>query len=101
MIDHGRIVAQGSKAELLRGAGTFVRGAEMESLTRALKVAELSFSRDAHSSGFVVDAEPLTVGEAAAASGVVLTELRIADGGGLEELFLRLTAEDAREEVLS
>jgi ABC-2 type transport system ATP-binding protein len=39
------------------------------------------------------------VGRAAAAAGVVLTELRPADGAGLEELFLQLTADDAREPV--
>ncbi len=101
VIDHGRIVTQGSKAQLLRGSGTLVRGADTESLASALKAAELSYSGDPHSTGFVVDAEPLAVGEAAAAGGVVLTELRVADGGGLEELFLRLTAEDTRDEVLT
>jgi len=101
VIDRGRIVAQGSKTELLRGAGTVAQAADMESLAAALKAAELSYSGDPRSEGFIVDAEPLVVGEAAASSGVVLAELRGADGGGLEELFLRLTAEDTRDEVLS
>jgi ABC-2 type transport system ATP-binding protein len=101
VIDHGRIVAQGSKAQLLSGSGTLVRGADTESLASALKTAELSYSGDPRSNGFIVDAEPRAVGEAAAAGGIVLTELRVADGGGLEELFLRLTAEDTRDEVLS
>jgi len=36
---------------------------------------------------------------AAAAAGVVLTELRPAGSAGLEEMFLHLTADDAREQV--
>ena len=47
--------------------------------------------------GVIADAEAVEVGRAAAAAGVVLTELRAADGAGLEDLFLQLTADDARE----
>jgi ABC-2 type transport system ATP-binding protein len=39
------------------------------------------------------------VGRAAAEKSVVLVELRIADGAGLEDMFLTLTADDAREDV--
>ncbi len=35
----------------------------------------------------------------ALAAGVPLTELRPADGAGLEEMFLELTQDNAREEV--
>ncbi len=44
----------------------------------------------------VVEAEPETVGRLAAELGLALIELRPADGGGLEQLFLTLTS---REEV--
>jgi ABC-2 type transport system ATP-binding protein len=37
------------------------------------------------------------VGRAAAAAGVVLIDLRRAEGAGLEEMFLQLTSGDARE----
>jgi ABC-2 type transport system ATP-binding protein len=47
--------------------------------------------------GFTVDAEPEAVGRAAAAAGVALAELRRADGGGLEELFMTLTAAPGEE----
>jgi ABC-2 type transport system ATP-binding protein len=43
------------------------------------------------------DAEPALVGRAAYDGGVVLTELRNADSGGLEEMFLELTADTQRE----
>lgn len=36
------------------------------------------------------------VGQAAAASSVVLTELRATEGTGLEDLYLQLTADDSR-----
>ena len=42
-----------------------------------------------------MEAEAEAVGRAAAAAGLVLVELRPADGGGLEELFLSLTREEA------
>ena len=49
--------------------------------------------------GFRAEAEPIDVGRAAAAAGVVLVELKPAEGAGLEEMFLQLTADDAREQV--
>jgi ABC-2 type transport system ATP-binding protein len=44
-----------------------------------------------------VDADPTTVGEIAFAAGVPLTELRSCESEGLEEMFLQLTANDARD----
>ena len=41
--------------------------------------------------------DPAEVGRAAYDGGVVLTELRTADSGGLEEMFLELTADTQRE----
>ena len=48
--------------------------------------------------GFRAEVEPVDVGRAAAAAGVVLVELKRAEGAGLEEMFLQLTADDAREQ---
>ena len=44
-----------------------------------------------------VDADPDVVGQVALGSGVALTELRSAEGAGLEEMFLELTADTQRE----
>ena len=43
------------------------------------------------------DADPALVGQVALDAGVALTELRAADGAGLEEMFLELTADTQRE----
>jgi ABC-2 type transport system ATP-binding protein len=44
-----------------------------------------------------VDAEPEAVGRVAYEAGVALIELRGADGAGLEEMFLELTADTQRD----
>ena len=96
VIGNGRIVAQGSKAELLAAAGTVARSRDTRSLARAMEQAGLPFTP--HTDGSVhTDASPDQVGEAAMAARVVLTELRTADGAGLEEMFLELTADTQRE----
>ena len=98
VIGQGRIVAQGSKAELLAAAGTLVRAADpvqQDRLARALH--EASVVTSPIDGGLRADADPELVGEAAHRAGVVLRELRAADGAGLEEMFLELTAETARE----
>ena len=96
MIGQGRIVSQGSKAELLAAAGTVVRAADVAALQHALTAAGLvcTVSEDG---SLRTDAEPVLVGRAAYDGGVVLTELRNADSGGLEEMFLELTADTQRE----
>lgn len=95
VIGQGRIVAQGTKAELLAAAGTLVRTPDVATLARALVDAELEFS---HMTGALrVEADPDVVGRVALAAGVPLTELRAADGAGLEEMFLDLTADTQRE----
>ncbi|PWU56835.1 ABC transporter [Micromonospora sp. S4605] len=91
VIGGGRIVAQGDKAELLAGAGTRVRARDQQALRRALDAAGLDVTGGADG-GLLVHAEAEAVGQAAADAGVALTELRPADGGGLEQLFLTLTA---------
>ncbi len=95
VIGQGRIVAQGSKSELLAAAGTFVRTTDPDRLARALHEAAVVTSPI--DGGLRVDADPELVGETAHRAGVVLRELRAADGAGLEEMFLELTADTARE----
>ncbi len=98
VIGHGRIVAQGTKEELLSGAGTVARSVDDDRLAAALAAASIR-ATPTSSGGLQVDAEPLAVGRVAAAEGIVLTELRGGDSRGLEEMFLALTADTAREEV--
>ena len=95
VIGQGRIVAQGSKSELLAAAGTLVRTPDPERLARALH--EASVVTTPIDGGLRADAEPELVGETAHRAGVALRELRAAEGAGLEEMFLELTAETARE----
>jgi ABC-2 type transport system ATP-binding protein len=90
VIAGGRIVAQGSKEELLAGKGTLVRGPDRALLQRALETAGIGVSPGPEDA-LLADAEALAVGQAVAAAGVVLTELRPAGGEGLEGLFRSLT----------
>jgi ABC-2 type transport system ATP-binding protein len=91
VIGGGRIVADGTKDELLAGAGVRVRGLEPEKLEWALTTAGVGVTRTADGA-LVAQTDPETVGRVAAAAGLVLLELRPADdGGGLERLFLELT----------
>jgi ABC-2 type transport system ATP-binding protein len=95
MIGHGRIVARGTKADLLTSAGTVARAKNTPALASALDRAGIVST---HADGSVhTDATPEQVGEVALAAGLVLTELRTADGAGLEEMFLELTADTQRE----
>jgi ABC-2 type transport system ATP-binding protein len=95
LINRGRIVAQGAKSELLAASGTFVRGANQQALERALIAGGIEIRR---SNGAVIaDAEPEAIGTATMVANVPLVELRPADSGGLEELFLSLTSTDPKE----
>jgi ABC-2 type transport system ATP-binding protein len=103
VIAGGRLVAQGGKEELLSTPGqVLVRGLDAPALRTALEAAGLT-PRPQEDGAFVVDAAAEAVGRAAAAAGVVLLEMRQAGGGGLEELFLTLTATPSAlvEEVLA
>ena len=97
VIGQGRIVAQGSKAELLAAAGTLVRTSDPDRLARALH--EASVVTTPIDGGLRADADPELVGEVAHRADVVLRELRPADGAGLEEMFLELTAQTSRDET--
>ncbi|MFE0592255.1 ABC transporter ATP-binding protein [Micromonospora echinospora] len=98
VIGGGRIVAQGGKDELLAGAGTLVRARDPQALRGALAAAGLSVTGSTDG-GLLVRAEAGAVGQAAADAGVALTELRPAGSGGLEQLFLTLTATGSHQEV--
>ncbi|WBB82221.1 ABC transporter ATP-binding protein [Micromonospora sp. WMMD882] len=99
VIGGGRVVAQGDRDELLAGAGTLVRARDPQALRAALTTAGL----DATSStdgGLLVAAEAGAVGQAAADARVALVELRPAGSGGLEQLFLTLTADQSTREAV-
>ena len=91
IIGNGRIAAQGSRAELLAGAGTLVRAADDAALQAALAAADLT-AKPLDDGGFVVDAEPEQVGRAALDGAVALTHLGPSESAGLEQLFFDLTA---------
>ncbi|KRC64162.1 ABC transporter [Aeromicrobium sp. Root236] len=98
VIGHGRIVAEGTKAELLQTAGTFVKAGDMSALANALTTAGLT-SKPSGDGGLRTESTPEQVGKAAAAAGVALIELRPAEGAGLEEMFLELTSDTQREVI--
>ena len=96
LIGNGRIVAQGTKDELLQDSGSaVVRGTDRDALWQALASAGLA-AEAVDETGWRVAATTEQVGRAAAGAGVVLTELRRGEGG-LEALFLELTATTSRE----
>jgi ABC-2 type transport system ATP-binding protein len=95
MIGNGRIVSQGSKVELLQATGTVVRAADLRALQDALVASGIE-SAVSDDGTLRTDADSGRVGRIALQAGVALTELRPADGG-LEEMFLELTADTQRE----
>ncbi|MEV0726318.1 ATP-binding cassette domain-containing protein [Micromonospora purpureochromogenes] len=99
VIGAGRVVAQGGKDELLAGTGTLVRARDPRALRLTLDRAGLPADADTDG-GLLVRAEAEAVGQAAADAGLVLTELRPAGSGGLEQLFLTLTAGTSTKEAV-
>jgi ABC-2 type transport system ATP-binding protein len=97
VIGNGRIVASGTKAELLASPGCFVRAVDNGPLAAGLERAGIAFRPSGD--GLNVEAEPVVVGQQALAAGVALIELRAASSAGLEDLFLELTADTQREEA--
>jgi ABC-2 type transport system ATP-binding protein len=102
VIGHGRIVAHGTKADLLATTGTLVQTRDGDTLTGALDSAGTAYAEHGVRSAtgittLRVDADPEHVGQHAARAGVALLDLRPAEGAGLEEMFLELTAQTQRE----
>jgi ABC-2 type transport system ATP-binding protein len=95
MIGNGRIVSQGTKTDLLRAAGTVVRADDLTPLRSALD--ELGIAATTSGDSLRTDAAPALVGKVALQAGVALTELRVADSAGLEDMFLQLTAASQRD----
>ncbi len=99
VIGAGRIVAAGDKSELLHASGTIVRALDMDALATVLKRIGLTGTKSTDG-GVVVQADAETIGRAAADTGLVLLELRPAGSGGLEQMFLTLTAGDSVKEAV-
>ena len=97
LIGHGRIVAQGTKQELLHTRGAFVKAVEHDRLVDALHREGITALPSGD--GLRSDAEAIQVGKVAAANNITLIELRPAEGEGLEEMFLQLTADTQRDTV--
>jgi ABC-2 type transport system ATP-binding protein len=95
LIGHGRIVAQGTKQELLQTRGAYVRAVQPTALVEALR--RHGIHAVPSGSGLRSDVEPRQIGNLAASEGLALEELRPAEGAGLEDLFLQLTADTQRE----
>ena len=96
LIGRGKIVAQGDKKALLaeRGTSTHVMALDNTRLQEALTACDVGWTPAGE--GLAVEAQPVEVGRIAAEKGIVLIDLRPAHGG-LEELFLELTADTQRD----
>ena len=98
LIGRGKIVASGTKEELLSGAegaqATHVTALDNDLLTKALTDKGIGVSPAG--TGLRVETSPVEVGRAAAENAIVLTDLRSASAG-LEDLFLALTEDTQRE----
>jgi ABC-2 type transport system ATP-binding protein len=98
VIGNGKIVASGTKEELLAAAGTLARSTSPRDLAHALEQAGIP-STLAGDGSVRTDADPDLVGVVALNASIALTELRSAEGAGLEDMFLSLTADTQREGV--
>lgn len=96
LIGRGRIVAQGDKSSLLSGGATSTIVTSRDNTTLAEALTQAGHTVTSDGPGLRVDCETGDVGQAALAAGVVLTDLR-SGGAGLEDLFLELTEDTARE----
>ncbi|MDA0180948.1 ABC transporter ATP-binding protein [Solirubrobacter phytolaccae] len=90
IIGQGKIVADGTRDELLAGTGVLVKATDPRELENALHSAGLTAQR-IDDGAYVVDADAEAVGRAALNGGVVLTHLAPSEGAGLEQLFFQLT----------
>ena len=98
LIGRGRIVAQGRKADLLAGTGSVATSPDPALLARALERAGVAV-RGVDGGAVTVDADGARVARVALDAGLLVTDLRPAQGARLEQLFLELTAGTDRSEV--
>lgn len=98
VIGNGRVVADGTKEDLLAAGGTLVRAASPSDLLSALSAAGV-VARPGAAGVVLAEAELAVIGRIAFEAGIAVTELRAADGEGLEELFLSLTTESQRDHL--
>ena len=98
VIGNGKIVAAGTKEELLAASGTLARSTSPRDLAHALEQAGIP-STIAGDGSVRTDVDPARVGAVALTAGIALTELRSAESAGLEDMFLSLTADTQREGV--
>jgi ABC-2 type transport system ATP-binding protein len=97
LIGKGKIVAQGDRKTLMAHNGrveTLVTSLDNDALAKALGGKGISVVPAGE--GLRVSTEPVEVGRTAVEHHIVLTDLRSGDGG-LEDLFLQLTADTQRE----
>ena len=99
VIGGGKIVAQGDKAELLSASGMVVRALDRAALDMVIRRAGLDGAPTSDGS-MIVQSDAETIGRAAADAGLILLELRPAGGGGLEQMFLTLTAGESVQEAV-
>jgi len=104
LIGNGKIVARGTRQELLATATGGASTTLVTSLDNAALEAALT-AKGLHTApagaGIRVSAEPVDVGRVAAEKAIVLTDLRAGNEGGLEDLFLELTADTQRDSLPS
>ena len=98
VIGSGRIVAQGTKDELLKGAGTVVRATDGEALVAALARRGSSFTAP-EAGGLRWRPSPAAVGAAAARQASSSSSCAVPTAGASRRCSSSLTAADAREEV--
>ena len=96
VIGRGKIVAQGSKDDDARAERHDRPALGRRRARQGVGSTRACRSPRRRTGALLVDAEAVAVGSAALAGQVVLLELRPAGGSGLEEMFLQLTADDAR-----
>ena len=99
VISQGAVVASGPLSELLASSSLLLRTPDPEGLARALGSARIGY-RPGPDQTLTVDVldgrvTPEMVARTALEHGVLLTELRRSDSGGLEQLFFSLTATTA------
>ncbi len=98
IIANGRLVREGSMAELGAGASTLVRASDAGTLARALDAAGLASAPGPDGQLVVETTDLRLVGDTALAAGVAVWELR-QQRADLEDLFLSLTEGTNRNEV--